>query len=185
MAGTSDRVFLRVFKWFQATVSDLEADIPATGPAALAAPLADALRTRLGLELNKTANTIDPEAFAATRAEAESLAIAALITGETLAALKTVGELLSDIGNGNLGLRQRLVRTAADLAGQRVISRDYFHRARQFWHRAADSACGWQYIRDEPRRWRTGREAQQYIVFMPETGHARGPAARTCADDAR
>ena len=42
MAGTSDRVFLRVFKWFQATVSDLEADIPATGPAALAAPLADA-----------------------------------------------------------------------------------------------------------------------------------------------
>ena len=104
MAGTSDRVFLRVFKWFQATVVDLEADIPATGPAALAAPLADALRTRLGLELNKTANTIDPDAFAATRAEAESLAIAALVTGVTQAALKTVGELLSDIGNGNLGL---------------------------------------------------------------------------------
>ncbi len=104
MAGTSDKVFLRVFKWFQATVTALEADIPVTGPVALAAPLADALRTRLGLELNKTAATIDPDTFAATRAEAESLAMAALITGETLAALKTVGELLSDIGNGNLGL---------------------------------------------------------------------------------
>ncbi|KIO48453.1 DUF6603 domain-containing protein [Nitrosospira sp. NpAV] len=104
MAGTSDKVFLRVFKWFQATVAALEADIPATGPASLAAPLADALRTRLGLELDKTSATIDPEAFAATRAEAESLAIAALVTGETLAALKTVGELLSGIGGGNVGL---------------------------------------------------------------------------------
>lgn len=80
MAGTSDKVFLRVFKWFQTMVTALEADIPATGPVALAAPLADALRTRLGLELNKTAATIDPDAFAATRAEAESLAIAALVT---------------------------------------------------------------------------------------------------------
>src|SRR4029077_8992528 len=48
--------------------------------------------------------TIDPNAFAATRAEAESLAIATMVTGETLAALRVLGDVLADVGGGNLGL---------------------------------------------------------------------------------
>ncbi|HEY4957824.1 MAG TPA: DUF6603 domain-containing protein, partial [Caldimonas sp.] len=106
MAGTADLVFLRAFKWLQAAVSALEADIngPGSGPIALATPLADLLRTHLGLELDKTAATIDPNNFAASRAEAQSLAVATMITGETLAALKTIGELLAGLGNGNIGI---------------------------------------------------------------------------------
>jgi hypothetical protein len=105
MAGTSDKIFLRAFRWFQAAVDTLEADIPLNaGPVALADPLTDAIRTQLGLELDKTAATIDPSAFAATRAAAESLALATLVTGETLAALKTLGEVLADLQAGSIGL---------------------------------------------------------------------------------
>ena len=101
MAGTSDQVFLRAFRWFQSAVDFLHGQIPS---AALADPLAGVLRTGLGLELDKTAATIDPSAFAATRAAAESLALATLVTGETVAALKTLGEVLSDLQAGNAGL---------------------------------------------------------------------------------
>jgi hypothetical protein len=105
VAGTSDRVFLRAFKWFKAAVDKLQSEIPLNGgPANLAGPLTDILRTKLGLELDKTEATIDPDAFAATRAEAQSLAIAAMVTGEALAALRTLGEVLADINAGAIGL---------------------------------------------------------------------------------
>jgi hypothetical protein len=107
MAGTADLVFLRAFKWLQASVSALEADLngPASGPVALSAPLVDLLRTHLGLELDKTAATIDPNNFAASNAQAQSLAVATMVTGETLAALKTIGEILAGLGNGNVGIQ--------------------------------------------------------------------------------
>ena len=101
MAGTSDTVFLRTFAWFQAAVNHLQAQAV---PTALAVPLGDALRTRLGLELDKTATTIDPSGFAATRAAAKSLALATMITGETVAALKTLGEVLAHLEEGNVDL---------------------------------------------------------------------------------
>jgi hypothetical protein len=104
MAGTSDKVFLRSFRWFKGAVDALQADLPAGPPANLAANLTSILRTRLGLELDKTEATIDPSAFAASRAEAQSLAIAAMVTGETLAALRTLGEVLAAIGDGSIGL---------------------------------------------------------------------------------
>jgi hypothetical protein len=104
MAGTSDQAFLRAFKWFQLAVDRLEAEIPAGGPLDLSATLTDILRTRLGLELDKTAATIDPSGFSATRAEAQSLAIAAMVTGETLAALRLLGAILADIEAGTIGL---------------------------------------------------------------------------------
>ena len=101
MAGTADTVFLRAFLWLQGSVAALQADIQ---PPALATPLADALRTRLGLALDQTAATINPDTFHASNAEAQSLATAAMVVGETLAALKTVGELLAHIGDGTVGL---------------------------------------------------------------------------------
>jgi hypothetical protein len=101
MADTSDRVFLRAFRWFQSAVVFLRADL-ALSP--LADPLANVLRTGLGLELDKTAATINPSGFAATRAAAESLALATLVTGETVAALKTLGKVLADLQAGNAGL---------------------------------------------------------------------------------
>ena len=105
MAGTADKVFLRAFRWFQAALARLQSDIPlAGGPLDLAAPLADALRTRLGLALDQTEATVDPNAFAASRAAAASLAVATLVTGETLAALKTLGEVLADLGQGGIGI---------------------------------------------------------------------------------
>ena len=104
MAGTSDKVFLRAFKWFTAAVDQLEAGIPPGGAIDLSGTLTDMLRTKLGLELDKTAATIDPSGFSATRAEAQSLAIAAMVTGETLAALRLLGEILADIGAGTVGL---------------------------------------------------------------------------------
>lgn len=103
MAGTSDQVFLRAFRWFQAAVTRLQGELP-TSPFNLSAQLTGILRTRLGLELDKTEATVDPSAFAATRAEAHSLAVAAMITGEALAALRTLGEVLADIQNGAIGL---------------------------------------------------------------------------------
>ena len=58
MAGTSDAVFLRAFKWFQAAVARLQTELPSGPPADLAGPLTDILRTRLGLQLDKTEATI-------------------------------------------------------------------------------------------------------------------------------
>ena len=101
MAGTADTVFLRAFGWLQGSVAALQADLQ---PPALATPLADALRTRLGLALDQTAATINPDTFHASHAEAQSLATAAMVVGETLAALKTVGALLAHIGDGAVGL---------------------------------------------------------------------------------
>lgn len=101
MAGTADKVFLRAFKWFKAAITHLESEIPLP---ALRTPLGDALRTRLGLALDQTEAAIDPSAFAATRAAAESLALATLVTGETLAALKTLGEVIAALQAGNADL---------------------------------------------------------------------------------
>jgi hypothetical protein len=101
MAGTSDQVFLRAFRWFQSAVDFLHGEIPAP---ALADPLAAVLRSGLGLELDKSAVTINPNAFAATRAAAQSLALATLVTGETLAALKTLGRILAQLEAGALPL---------------------------------------------------------------------------------
>ena len=89
MAGTSDKVFLRAFRWFKAAVEQLENEIPSGGGFDLSGTLTDILRTKLGLQLDKTEATIDPSTFSATRAEAESLAIAAMVTGETMAALRS------------------------------------------------------------------------------------------------
>ena len=104
MAGTSDKVFLRAFRWFKAAVEQLENEIPSGGGFDLSGTLTDILRTKLGLQLDKTEATIDPSTFSATRAEAESLAIAAMVTGETMAALRLLGEILADIGAGTIGL---------------------------------------------------------------------------------
>ncbi len=103
MAGTSDQVFLRTFRWFRSAVDFLHGQVASTTPA-LADPLAGVLRTGLGLELNKTEAAIDPSGFAATRAAAQSLALATLVTGETVAALKTLGQVLADLQAGNAGL---------------------------------------------------------------------------------
>ena len=104
MAGTSDKVFLRAFRWFSTAVNRLESELPGGPPFDLSGELTTILRTRLGLELDKTEATIDPSGFSATRAEAQSLAIATMITGETLAALRVLGEVLSDLAPGNIGL---------------------------------------------------------------------------------
>ena len=104
MAGTSDKVFLRAFKWFRDAVIRLQAELPSDPPVDLSAALTDILRTKLGLQLDKTEATIDPSAFAATRAEAHSLAVATMITGETLTALRTLGEVLAALGAGALAL---------------------------------------------------------------------------------
>lgn len=116
MAGTADKVFLRAFKWFKAAITHLESEIPLP---ALRTPLGDALRTRLGLELDKSEAAIDPGAFAATRAAAESLALATLVTGETLAALKTLGEVIADLqaGNADLGDLVKVVRQIDRILG--------------------------------------------------------------------
>ena len=116
MAGTADKVFLRAFKWFKAAITHLESQVPLP---ALRTPLGDALRTRLGLELDKSDAAIDPSAFAATRAAAESLALATLVTGETLAALKTLGEVIAALqaGNADLGDLAKVVRQIDRILG--------------------------------------------------------------------
>ena len=98
--ATSDTAFLRAFQWFKVSVTALQSEFPAP----LQAPLGDALRTKLGLELNKTAAQIDPNSFAVTRAAAESLAVATMVTGETLAALRTLASVLSHLEQGNVNL---------------------------------------------------------------------------------
>jgi hypothetical protein len=103
MADT-DKVFLRAFRWFKTAVNQLETSIPSGGGFDLSGTLTDIIQTKLGLQLDKTEATINPSTFSATRAEAESLAIAAMVTGETLAALRVLGEILADINSGSLGL---------------------------------------------------------------------------------
>ena len=61
MAGTSDKVFLRAFKWFRDAVTRLQTELPSDPPVNLSATLTDILRTKLGLQLDKTEATIDPE----------------------------------------------------------------------------------------------------------------------------
>jgi len=104
MAGTSDAVFLKAFKWLSEAVTRLQSELPGGGPFNLSTELTDILRSRLGLQLDKTAATIDPSTFSATRAEAHSLAVATMVTGETLAALRVLGDILSDLGGGNVDL---------------------------------------------------------------------------------
>jgi hypothetical protein len=104
MAGTSDQVFLRAFRWFQDAVARLQSELPSGPPVDLSATVTDILRTKLGLQLDQTAATVDPSTFAATRAQAQSLAIATMVTGETLAALRTLGEVLAALDSGAIGL---------------------------------------------------------------------------------
>ena len=104
MAGTSDAVFLRSLQSgsrLRSTVcrpsSQRHRSIsPARSPTSCA--------LGSGCSSSKTEATIDPSTFAATRAEAQSLAVAALVTGETLAALRTLGEVLEDLDAGNVDL---------------------------------------------------------------------------------
>lgn len=104
MAGTSDKVFLRAFRWFKASVDAFAALAPSGVPAAIREPMAGALRDLLGLQLDKTEVTVDPGSFRASNAAAESLALATLVTGETVAALKLLGEVLAGLQAGSVGL---------------------------------------------------------------------------------
>ncbi len=104
MAVTSDKVFLRAFRWLKASVAWLQANVPSPGPLPLGAKLGDALNTKLGLQLDQAEATVDPTQFKASYAAAGSLAVAAMVTGETLAALKTLGEVLDDLAAGSLSL---------------------------------------------------------------------------------
>lgn len=119
MAGTSDKVFLRAFRWFRDAVTRLQSELPSDPPVNLSATLSDIVRTKLGLQLDKTEATIDPSTFAATRAEAHSLAVATMVTGETLAALRTLGEVLSALDSGALGLDDlsKIIRQIDRLTG--------------------------------------------------------------------
>ena len=109
MAVTSDKVFLRSFRWLGASVQWMQDNIPDVGVAPLPAfplgtKLGDALRTKLGLELDKTAATVVPKNLRASNAAAGSLAVATMVTGETLAALKTLGAVLDDVAAGTLSI---------------------------------------------------------------------------------
>lgn len=119
MAGTSDKVFLRAFRWFRDAVTRLQSELPSDPPVNLSATLSDIVRTKLGLQLDKTEATIDPSTFSATRAEAHSLAVATMVTGETLAALRTLGEVLSALDSGALGLDDlsKIIRQIDRLTG--------------------------------------------------------------------
>ena len=104
MAVTSDKVFLRSFRWLKASVQWLQDHVHSPGPLPLGAKLGDALRTKLGLELGQDENTVDPRTFKANYAAAQSLAVATMVTGETLAALKTLGAVLDDLAAGSLSI---------------------------------------------------------------------------------
>ncbi|MBM3342430.1 MAG: hypothetical protein FJY56_10030 [Betaproteobacteria bacterium] len=104
MAIAPDVVFLRSFKWFKDAVSRLGNQLPSDPPVNLSATLTDILRTRLGLQLNLNNNQVDLEKFQASNAEAESLAVATLVTGETLAALRTLGGVIAAIAGNQAGL---------------------------------------------------------------------------------
>ena len=60
MAGTSDKVFLRAFRWLKEAVDKLETELPSGGGFNLSGTLTDIFRTKLGLQLDKTTATIDP-----------------------------------------------------------------------------------------------------------------------------
>jgi len=100
----SDKVFLRTFRWLKASVAWLESHVPSPGPLPLGSKLGDALRTKLGLQLDQAEASVDPTQFKASFAAAESLAVATMITGETLAALKTLGAVLDDLAAGTLSI---------------------------------------------------------------------------------
>ena len=109
MAVTSDKVFLRSFRWLGASVQWMQSNIPEVGVAPLPNfplknKLGDALRTQLGLELDKTEATVDPKNFKTSNAAAGSLAVATMVTGEALAALKTLGAVLDDLAAGSLSI---------------------------------------------------------------------------------
>ncbi len=109
MAVTADKVFLRSFRWLGASVQWMQSNISDVGVAPLptfplGSKLGDALRTRLGLELDKTEATVDPKNFKASHASSGSLAVATMVTGETLAALKTLGAVLDDLAAGALSI---------------------------------------------------------------------------------
>jgi hypothetical protein len=107
MADTSsDKVFLRAFRWFKAAVDRLETSLPTNDLVNqnLKANLPNILRTRLGLALDKTDASIDPATFATSNAKAQSLALATMVVGESLAALRVLGTVLSNIADGKLGL---------------------------------------------------------------------------------
>ena len=97
--ASSDQVFLRAFRWLKGAVTALETDLTGSGQGTLATPLCNALRTRLGLKLDQTEATIDPGGFAATNADAKSLAVATMVAGETLAALRTLSGVLESLTN--------------------------------------------------------------------------------------
>lgn len=98
--ATSDIAFLRSFAWFQASVTRLQGDLASAGSPGLSAALAAALRTQLGLKLDQAAGTINLAEFSATRAEAQSLAAATLVTGEVLSTLQLLGTVLKDLQSG-------------------------------------------------------------------------------------
>jgi len=108
MAGTTDKVFLRAFKWLKASVQWIQDQVPdPIGPNPIinfGPKLGDILRQKLGLQLDQADNAVDPATFKASMAAAQSLAMATLITGETLTALKTLGKVLDDLAAGNLSL---------------------------------------------------------------------------------
>lgn len=93
MANKPDSLFLSAFRWFDTTVQALENG--AGGNAVLAAAIDDFLRQRIGLRLDKTAASLTLDDFNANNPEAEALATAMLIVGESVSALTTLQSLLA------------------------------------------------------------------------------------------
>ena len=85
MAIAPDKVFLRAFKWFKDATQRLQTQLQPEVPPNIASTLTDVIRTRLGLQLNQNSNNLDLSTFEANNAEAQSLAVAAMVTGEALA----------------------------------------------------------------------------------------------------
>ena len=78
------------------------------------------------------------------------------------------------------GLRQRLVRAAADAADQRALPRLDLHRARQLRHRPADPAGRLEPVRDEPRRrTRRSRASTTRSTSAPRSTRSKGRRSST------
>lgn len=106
MGNAPDKLFLRAFRWFGSAVTALETD--ATGNAALLAALEDFLRKRVGLRLDKTPATLTLDDFNVGNPQAQSLALAMAIVGESLSAQDgTPG--LTDLGQV-IGQVERLLK---------------------------------------------------------------------------